>query len=244
MRDDLTNNRFLKDAIASTIRHDDAMREINKYDSAVKEAHQWEEMKKAAGIYPDYRTSAMDKKNLASNLGLAYPVFEEYRRTAEIRKGLDISDYMNSAMDKKDLALTAHSSGIAGYVIDEMARQECRPIFPVISPVPDFDYEIFRPTPDPMHKVNKLLEKSESKQTEIANHLKEIASQGLETAGQNNKMLWWTKVSAIAAIVAILITYFSSQTGKSSSASNTSPLTAVKASPVIQAIPAHAPTKK
>lgn len=258
MKDDLSNNRFLNDAIATAIRQDDAMREINKYASIVNEVNQWDEIKKAAvGITAtDYITSTVDKMNLAPT------ALEEFSRTAEMKKMVDISDYVKSTSDKLNTASTIGLSstameesrriedlrksltapmGITGMVIEDMARLEDNPRFPVPAPVPAFDYSVFKPAPNPLHKVNKLLEKSESKQTEIVEQLKELVSQSQGTSGQNDKMLWWTKTAAIATIVATLLTYLGYQAGKKSSPSTAQPAATMKASPVVQPVPSHVP---
>lgn len=254
MKVDLAKDIFLNDAITSAIRQNDAMREYNKYESIIKEANKWEDVKRAAGLttpaleglnhidetrkiidVPDYMTAAVDKMNLASTIGMALPMMEEMKRTEELRK-----------------SLTA-PYGITGMIQETMSLMENRPdyLYPVPDRVPAFDYAAIRPTPDPLHKVSKIFEKSESNQAEIAGHLKELVTQAKETSGQNDVMITLSKKNLIIAIVGIAIAVVFGVSGylagkSSSPAPQPSPAVKAVSVPVTQPVSASVPviTKK
>ncbi len=220
MKVDFTKDRFLNDAIASTIHQDDAMREVNKYAAVVKEVNQWEDMKKAAvGLTTaDYMTSAVAKMDLAATVGLTSSALEDFRRTEELRK-----------------SVTA-PSGIAGMVIENMSRLESGSDLHYPAPeqrVPSFDYVAIRPMPDPMRETNKNLKETKALQAKMAEHLEELVTQAKGTTNQNVKMIKLSTASLVFTVVGIILStivgVLSYYAGKSSSPSASQSTPAVKA---------------
>lgn len=224
-----------------------AMRDYEKYSSVINEVNRMEDIKKMAGLtslaseelrrieemrklceVPDYMKTAMDKMNLVPDLGLAHSMLEEQKRMDDIRKSLTVP------------------AGIAGMVIEDMARLNSRPdfLYPEPRNVP-IDFPVIRPAPDPLHKVNKIFEKTESNQAEIAGHLKELVTQAKGTSEQNVEMITLSKKNLRIAVVGVAIAVVSLVSGyylgKSSSTPATPPLVAVKPVPAAQPVPAIAP---
>ena len=226
MKVDLTRDRILNDAIASAIRQDDAMREVNKYDAVMKEVNQWEDMKRAAvGVTTaDYATSADAKMELAATIGLTSSALEDFRRTEELRK-----------------SVTA-PSGVAGMVIENMSRLESGSDlhYPVSERVPSFDYVAISPMPDPMRETNKNLNETKALQAKMAEHLEELVTQAKGTTDQNVKMIKLSTASLVFTVVGIILStivgVLSYYAGKSSSAPVAPPISAVKAAPIVQPV--------
>lgn len=207
---------------------------------------------------PDNLRTSIDRMNLASTIGLTSPAMEEFKRMDEMPKLCVASDYIKSAMDKlnvfpdigissfaleeKQRALTVPSD-IAGRVIDNMTCIERINDFSYLKPsYTPVDIPIIRPLSDPMHKTNKILEKHEQHQAKTNSHLEKIALQGEGTSKQNDKMLFWAKVAAIATIAGLLVA-IGFQAGQNSSTPTPSPAPVVKAAPapVVPTILAPAP---
>lgn len=205
----------------AALRQADTLREHDKYASIVREANKVNELQKIVE----------DADRMKTALGLNSPL-AEYRREEELRRSITDPHGLNQ-------------TGITGMVQESLAQAELKHGYLYPEPQNNMpEIPIFRPPPDIMHKTNKMLEKQEQHQAEVSSHLKEIASQSQGTSKQNEKMIFWAKVAAIATIAGLLVTIGFQLGQNSSSTSAPVSVPVVKSAPAPVVLPAPAVNTK
>jgi len=214
----------------------DSFRDIDKYASVMKDVNRMDEIKKAASLYspmqeemqriaemqkiceaPDYMKSAMDKMNLAANLGLSTFAMADVKRMNEIKE------------------MFAPPAGISSLVQQELERHEnmdkLMNYYPIPEHQPVVDIPVIRPLSDPMRETNKNLKETKDLQAKMAEHLEELVSQAKGTTAQNVKMIKLSTASLICTILGILVGIMGYYAGVNSSAPVPAPPPIVKTVP-------------